>query len=284
MTPLIVDAFTKVPYGGNAAGIVLLEREYPPDGEMLALAAKLGLSETAFILARADGVFSLRYFTPAAEVELCGHATVASFYALLQWGYVQTGHAYTARTLAGEVSVNIDTDGCVWMDMAPPQELGGLNGSDAEALYAMFGLKPDDAGCLEPAIVNTGLPDIMMPVKNREILASLRPDFAAISDLSKRLNVTGVHVFALGADAVTAYVRNFAPLYDIDEEAATGTSNGALTHYLYRRGLVKPEAVNVFVQGEAMGRPSEIRSRLTLDGTDIRIRIGGYAAMRAQAE
>lgn len=77
---------------------------------------------------------------------------------------------------------------------------------------------------------------------------------------------------------MTAYVRNFAPLYDIDEEAATGTSNGALTYYLYRRGLVKPEGVNVFVQGEAMGRPSEIRSRLLPNGE--KIRVGGFAAMR----
>lgn len=278
MTAYIVDAFTKVPYGGNAAGVVLLEREYPPESEMLAMAAKLGFSETAFILPQADGSFTLRYFTPTAEVELCGHATVASFHALLQWGRIAPGRAYTAHTRAGEISVDIGMDSCVWLDMAPPQELGGLDAHDTQALYAMFGLTPDDVGALEPAIVNTGLPDIMMPVKSRAALAALRPDFAAISALSERLRVTGVHVFAPGDEAVTAYVRNFAPLYDIDEEAATGTSNGALTYYLYRRGFVKPERVNVFVQGEAMGRPSEIRSRLLPEGE--KIRVGGFAAMR----
>lgn len=280
VTAYIVDAFTKAPYGGNAAGVVLLQREYPPEEEMLALAAKLGFSETVFVLPAADGAFSLRYFTPAAEVELCGHATVAAFHALLQWGKIETGHAYRAQTPAGAISVDIGADGCVWLDMAPPRELGGLDERDTAALYAMFGLNASAAGALKPAIVTTGLPDIMMPVKSREALAALRPDFAAISTLSKRLNVTGVHAFALDDRAVTAYVRNFAPLYDIDEEAATGTSNGALTYYLYRRGLISAETVNVFLQGEAMGRPSEIHTRLFQNGDEIMIRVGGHAAMR----
>lgn len=280
MTPYIVDAFTTVPYGGNAAGVVLLERDYPPESEMLGLAARLGFSETAFILPRSDGGFSLRYFTPVAEVELCGHATVASFHALLQWGKLTPGRSYTVNTPAGEIAVDIGADGCVWLDMAPPRELGGLTERDTAALYAMFGLEASADSPYKPAIVTTGLPDIMMPVASREQLAALQPDFAAISALSERLRVTGVHAFAPGDGAATAYVRNFAPLYDIDEEAATGTSNGALTYYLYRRGRIKPEAVNVFVQGEAMGRPSEIRSRLFTDGAGVKIRIGGFAAMR----
>ena len=77
------------------------------------------------------------------------------------------------------------------------------------------------------------------------------------------------------------HCRNFAPLYGIDEESATGTSNGALTYYLYRRGLVSPGKTNLFVQGEAMGKPSKIYSRLTenADGS-VSIRIGGSAVVR----
>lgn len=280
MTPYVVDAFTEVPYGGNAAGVVLLERDYPPEAQMQALAAKLGFSETAFILPLTEDAFSLRYFTPAAEMDLCGHATVASFHALLQWGKIAAGRAYSAKTLAGEISVDVSADGCVWLDMAPPQEFGELAEWDEAALYAMFGLKPNEDKQWKPSIVSTGLSDIMMPVKNADALANLRPDFAAISALSKRLNVTGVHVFTLDDCAVTAHVRNFAPLYDIDEEAATGTSNGALTYYLYRHGRIKPEEVNVFVQGEVMGRPSEIRTRLFLEDAEVKIRVGGHAAMR----
>ena len=72
---------------------------------------------------------------------------------------------------------------------------------------------------------------------------------------------------------------SYAPLYDIPEECATGTSNGALTYYLYRHGMVQPEQENVFLQGEHMHRPSEIRSRLYADGDTVTVRVGGRAVM-----
>ena len=84
-------------------------------------------------------------------------------------------------------------------------------------------------------------------------------------------------MFCPGRDGVTAWCSNYAPLYDIPEECATGTSNGALTYYLYLRGDVKPEQENVFLQGEHMGRPSEIRSLLYEKDGAVTVRIGGRA-------
>ena len=103
-------------------------------------------------------------------------------------------------------------------------------------------------------------------------------DEPAVTALSRRYDVTGVHMFCLG-DGCTAYCSNYAPLYDIPEECATGTSNGALTYYLYRHGMVQPEQENVFLQGEHMYRPSEIRSRLYADGDTVTVRVGGRAVM-----
>lgn len=280
MTPFILDAFTQIPFGGNAAGVVLLDAEYPPESEMKALAARLGFSETAFVRPLPDGSVQLRYFTPTDEVELCGHATVASFHLLTLRGITQAGQSVLAHTKAADINVDIREDSSVWLDMAPPQELGELTDEDCAALYAMYGLTEADAGALRPAMVSSGLPDIMMPVKNRDTLAALKPDMAAIAALSKKLDVTGVHVFTLGGDGVTAYVRNFAPLYGIDEEAATGTSNGALSFYLYRRSLLRPDRVNRFIQGEAMGRPSEIQSILYDRGGEVTVRVGGHAVLR----
>lgn len=280
MKPYIIDAFTDVPFGGNAAGVVRIDGEYPPASDMLALAKELGFSETAFIKKLADSIVQLRYFTPTDEVELCGHATVASFWGLLQWGDIESGRSYTGRTLAGDLNIDVSAEGAVWLDMAPPRELGELSDADTAALYGMYGLTIADANELRPAIVNTGLPDILMPVKSRSLLETLRPDFSAITELSRRLDVTGVHVFAPGDAEVTAYVRNFAPLFGIDEEAATGTSNGALTFYLYNRARIKPGDLNRFIQGEAMGRPSEILSRLSLSGDSALVRIGGRAVIR----
>ncbi|MDD5919088.1 MAG: PhzF family phenazine biosynthesis protein [bacterium] len=278
MKPYTVDAFTDVPLGGNPAGVALFEGALPEEAEMRRIAAEVGYSETAFLHRIAEDRFKVRYFTPVEEVALCGHATVGSFSLLLQKRLIESGRTYIAETGAGEIRVDV-SDGLVWLDMASPRELCTLSEADEASLAAMYGLSMSAFGTLRPAIVDTGLPDIMMPLGDPALLAALKPDMAAISALSEHLSVTGVHAFSLAEDAV--HCRNFAPLYGIDEESATGTSNGALTYYLYRRGLVSPGKTNLFVQGEAMGKPSKIYSRLTenADGS-VSIRIGGSAVVR----
>ena len=273
-----VDAFTDVPLGGNPAGVALFEGALPDEEEMRRVAAQMGYSETAFLRRIGPERFVVRYFTPVEEVALSGHATVGSFSLLLQKGLIEGGRTYIAETGAGDIRVDV-ADGLVWLDMASPRELGALSEADEAALLAMYGLPADAFGTLRPAIVDTGLPDIMMPLACPALLAALKPDMEAISLLSKRLSVTGVHAFACAEDAV--HCRNFAPLYGIDEESATGTSNGALTYYLYRRDLVVPDKTNLFVQGEAMGKPSKVYSRLTQgENGVVSIRVGGSAVVR----
>ncbi len=274
-----VDAFTDVPFGGNPAGVAIYDEALPTENEMRAVAAKVGYSETAFILPLDDESFRIRYFTPVEEVALCGHATVGSFSLMLKKGMIKEGRSYVAHTGAGDINVDI-SNGLVWLDMAQPNESMELPDDDAALLLEMYALPRDACGDLRPAIVNAGLPDIMLPLRDRALLARMEPDFAAISELSKKYEVTGVHACAFGAGA-TGYCRNFAPLYGIDEESATGTSNGALTWYLYRRGLVEPGKQNLFVQGEAMGKPSKIYSVLTFKaGNTPVIRVGGSAVVR----
>ena len=109
--------------------------------------------------------------------------------------------------------------------------------------------------------------------------------FKALSDLSARYEVVGVHAFTLDGDDATCHVRNFAPLYDIDEEAATGTSNGALTYYGYLNGFVKSGDDCRFVQGEKMKRPSVIESHIEVDADGgCLIRVGGGGVMLAEGE
>ena len=280
MTPHIIDAFTTVPFHGNPAGVVLIQGAYPPDVQMGALAQALGFSETAFVRPEGPDAFTLRYFTPTDEVDLCGHATVASFPGLWKWGLAAAGRRYLAKTRAGILGIDLEADGTVWMDMAPPQAVRSLSDEEAAALYAMFGLSPRDAGIFTPAIISTGLPDIIMPLSSRDRLSALAPDFPAITQFSNNIGVVGVHAFAPGEGNVTAFCRNFAPLYGIPEEAATGTANGALTFYLYQRDAIAPAAINRFIQGEAMGRPSQVYSQLLMDQGAVGIRIGGQAVIR----
>ena len=130
----------------------------------------------------------------------------------------------------------------------------------------------------------------MMPVGSCAELDGLNPDMKALSDLSAEYRVTGVHAFTVNCDDATAHCRNFAPLYDIDEEAATGTSNGALTYYFRLNGLLPDAGADGsvscrIVQGEKMDRPSVILTviREDADGGCL-IRVGGSAVLLAEGD
>ena len=282
----IVDAFTTQRFSGNQAGVALLsiEEPEPADAFCQALAAELKHSETAFVRPTGPDSFRLRYFTPEGEVDLCGHATIAAFTTLREAESLAPG-TYRASTLAGELSIQV-SEQAVWMDMAPPVEGRNFSPEETAELYAAYGLSTAD--CPEgfaPMVVSTGLQDILLPVSTAEALDRAEQNERAVTELSERYGVVGVHMFwpCLSEEAA-AHCRNFAPLYAIPEEAATGTSNGALTYYLYRRGKLAAGAENRFVQGEKMGKPSEILSRLTEGTEGIRVRVGGRAVLTLRAD
>ena len=275
----IADAFTETIFGGNPAGVVLLPdgSDFPSDALMVKTAAELRYSETAFIKRLSEKEFQIRYFTPAAEVDLCGHATIASFKVLLHAGIIHDNDTCLNHTLAGV-----------------------LNALDE--LYKVMGSSYDEQLAkgltLLPQMISTGLPDIMLPLVSLADLAALAPDMPALSALSARYEVTGVHAFTLDkagdADDALCHARNFAPLYDIDEEAATGTSNGALTYYGYLNGFVKDGDDCKIIQGEKMGRPSLILTHLDADcsadgceggtASACQIQVGGSAVILAEGE
>lgn len=286
----IVDAFTENFFGGNPAGVVILPEgeDFPSDEIMTKTAAELRYSETAFIKRLNDKEFNIRYFTPAAEVELCGHATIGSFKALLAGGYIEDNQAYINHTLSGTLNIDVK-NGFVLMDMAAPVKIGEISEHEKlRELYDIMGLDYDaekaEGVSMIPQLISTGLPDIMMPVSSLEVLDRIEPDFPALSKLSERYEVVGVHAFTVNCDDATCHVRNFAPLYDIDEEAATGTSNGALTYYGYLNGFVKSGDDCRFIQGEKMQRPSAILSHIEADGDNCSIQVGGSAVILAEGD
>ena len=237
---------------------------------MRLLAAELRYSETAFV--RRDGAaeFTVRYFTPAGEIDLCGHATIASFGVLFREGFVPAGTHCLNHTRAGDLEVVAGEQ--VMMQMASPQRVGGFEDPVllGDLLTAMGGLKSEQLGPWPAETFSTGLPDIILPLR----------DVATLQALSDRLDVVGVHAFAIGPDdAYTAHVRNFAPRYGIPEESATGTANAALTGYLYHHRVIGDGARCFFLQGEAMGRPSLIQTTLQLENGIPDIRVGGPCAI-----
>lgn len=269
----IVDAFADKPYSGNPAGMVFLGFEpFLDEAVCIRTAAELRFSETAFVRKITETEFAVRYFTPVCEAALCGHATVASFGYLRDKKLVGFGDMLV-HTKSGDIRVTVSKDG-IMLDMAEAKTLSVIEKNVSDELYRAFGLPSrESVNGLIPKIVSVGLTDILLPVAGIDELDSAKQDEDAIADLSKKLGVTGVHMFTIACDGYAAHTRNFAPLYGIPEECATGTSNGALFHYLSEYGLVS-SAVR-FIQGEAMGRPSVILAR----SENGRVRIGGNASV-----
>lgn len=281
----VADAFARQVFGGNQAGVVILgeEQDFPREGLMRKIAGEMKHSETAFVKRLSRDAFRVRYFTPVEEVALCGHATIGAFGVMYEEGVIGDGSylLYPGEPREEQEPLGIFVEHRnIWMDMASPRIVETLNRQQAMELYEAYGLEGGqelEAGLL-PAVVNTGLSDIILPVASAKALEGAVLDCRKVTELSRRYQAVGVHMFCLGdGGTVTACCRNFAPAVGIDEESATGTANGALTWYLYQNGLIQQEGECLFLQGEAMGKPSYIKSRLAVAGEAARIQIGGQA-------
>lgn len=269
----IVDAFTNQPFGGNPAGVVLLDGDtFPAEELMLKVAAELRYSETAFVHRLSPVEYHVRYFTPRAEVELCGHATIATFSLLHSLG--QANGRCLCHTLAGDL--HIEAGDKVMMQMAAPRIVKTI--ADADDIYRAVGLvgyRP----ALPVQVAYAGLADIMLPMPDVETLNNLKPDMDAVAAITDKHQAVSIHPFAITNDWHTAHVRDFAPLYGVPEESATGTANASLTHYLAAGGIIPRHGDFTFLQGETMGRPSVVSTRLNEN-----LYVGGTAYILAQGE
>lgn len=266
----VMSAFSKENKGGNKAGVVL-DRKNLTVQQKMGIAKKLGYSETAFVTSSEVADYKIEYYTPTDEVPLCGHATVATFSLLYHLNMLKKSD-YTIETKAGILRMKIDGDGMIFMEQNRPEYLDLL--------------EPDAfADCLQVdwiskkypiQVVTTGLKDIIMPIDSVKHLAGLDPDFKVMENISRELEVVGVHAFALtkGEEAI-AICRNFAPLYGIDEESATGTANCALASYLFKHYGKKERYI--FEQGYNLNQVSRIVVNVVEENGEIQeIFVGGY--------
>lgn len=279
-----LNSFAKSIEGGNPAAVVL-NADALSENDMKKIAGIIGFSETAFIMKSNKADFKVRFFTPTEEVDLCGHATVGVFSLLLSLGKVKPG-VYTQETRAGILKVEANKDMSIIMNQTTPSFYEIISKSEiADSLnITTAGIQED----LPVQVVSTGLRDIIVPIKNIEILKSIRPDFDKVSAVSRKYNSTGYHLFTFetvnGADA---HCRNFAPLYGISEESATGTSSGALASYLFNHDKITPKTAEniVFEQGYTMKKPSEIIVSLKIhDKNIIEVKVGGKALNLSEIE
>jgi PhzF family phenazine biosynthesis protein len=264
-----LKAFPKTIFGGNFAGVVM-DADNLDKHQMQQIATDVGYSETAFVSRESNAKFTVLFFTPKAQIDLCGHATIATFHLMRERGVITDGH-YIQKTNVGDLEVHVLEDQ-VFMEQQLPQFFETLWLGEVEACFYN-----DDfiETSLPIQVVSTGLKEIFVPVKSVDQLNSLTPNFERIMKLSIQYDVIGMHLFALDQE-VDAYGRNFAPQVGIDEESATGTSSGALACYLHK--YVQPKKEFILRQGYSMNAPSEIFVHLESDNKIIqKVWVGGNA-------
>ncbi|WP_027482945.1 PhzF family phenazine biosynthesis protein [Deinococcus pimensis] len=276
----IVKAFTSGDVGGNPAGVVL-DADDLSSADKQAVAARVGLPETAFVSKSDVADFKLEFFTPVRQIAHCGHATIATFSLLVQRGRLSS-RSSSKETIDGTRRIVLDGEQ-VFMEQAAPKYTSLRRTSVAEEeVLASLGLEPSQLiRGHRPVVVNTGNSFLLVPVETDATLASVTPDFAAIERISDALDLIGYYAFTRDVRSPVHDVaaRMFAPRYGILEEAATGMAAGPLAAYLYDIMNVKQDVLLV-AQGLHMAAPSpstlEVRVEAR-DGQVVGLMAGGYA-------
>ncbi|PRY21656.1 PhzF family phenazine biosynthesis protein [Pseudosporangium ferrugineum] len=260
-------AFSADPSGGNPAGVVL-DASALTDDEMLAIAAGVGYSETAFLTEeRGGGVFRVRYFSPLAEVPFCGHATVGTAVALADRRGPGT---YVFVTNAGEVPVTVDEHRRATLTSVATR-VAELPEDDLEQLLGALGWVSDDLDdSLPPRVAYAGAYHPIVAVRTRHRLAGLDYDVPALKALMERRGWTTVQlVWREGEDRFD--VRDPFPVGGVYEDPATGAAAAAFGGYLRDLWLVAGDAVIELSQGADMGRPGHLTVTLTPGEPGVRV-------------
>ncbi len=265
----LLKAFTQNPAEGNPAG-VLLDAEGLSEAAMLKIAADLGFSESAFVFPSEKADFRVRFFTGQEEVNLCGHATLATVHALQEAGRVPKIGKVVQETKVGLLELECFEDGRIVMTQAEPEFLE-LE-VDREVVARLLGLTVSDLGDWPIRLVSTGTPKLMIPIKSLATVLAIRPDLEGIKDFCRETGAKGFYPFtAETRDEADFHARQFNPLAGINEDPITGVAAGALGAYLREFGLSDKREF-VVEQGFSMGKPG----RIFVD-VQGKVKVGGYA-------
>jgi len=253
-----VDAFTDKPFSGNPAAVCLL-KEPAEAAWMQNVAREMNLSETAFLYREAEG-FNLRWFTPALEVDLCGHATLASAHILWRTGMLTPGEPARFFTRSGILTAKRSGSGIEMDFPATPDEPSETPSALAEALGTT------------PMYVGKSKFDYLAEVESEEIVRDLQPDFGLLKAFAVRGFIVTSAASSSGFDFVS---RFFAPGAGIDEDPVTGSAHCCLGPY-WKRKMAK----DTFTAYQASPRGGVVQVRMTGD----RVLLGGEAVTIWQGE
>ncbi len=289
-----VDAFTTRVFAGNFAGVVL-EADGLTDTQMQMIAREKNLSETAFVLQpttkKAD--MQIRWFTPAAEVPLCGHATIASFHVLAQEGLAgmktEGQHFFRLQTKSGILAVRVEKNfHGITVELELPMPNFHAKKSIPASMLDALGIGSGDVEAKMPVVFDSYL---YIPLKKLAKLGTMKPNFQQLANTSRSAKVLGVCLFTLETVEKQSAVhsRFFAPAVGINEDPVTGSANGPLGVYLHQyassagfsvasRELSDGRIEYVGEQGDEVDRPGRVKIRLTVGQRGVeKVSIAGEA-------
>lgn len=308
-----VDAFTTKPFSGNPAGVIT-EADGLTIETMQKIAGDMNLSESAFVTIpeSKNTSFRIRYFTPSEEVDLSGHVTIATCFALIEEGRIPLLDGVTRvnlETNIGIMPIDIhfhkdrctglsacDSDNCVALSVGgkhtgilekimmhqPIKQYRQSNipiGEIADILGVEGGEISKTGLPLE--IISTGLEQLMIPVKSKETILNMHPDLIKLGVINRKFKIHTNHIFTLdtfSSDCV-AYSRHFAPAVGMWEDPATGTASAGLGTYLMRHGVITSDSI-IMEQGNDIECLARILVEIDQDSLETGfVRIGGLAAI-----
>ena len=289
---LLVDAFCDQAFAGNPAGVVL-DGEGLSDAAMQKVARELNASETAFAVGIGPKHARLRYFTPACEVNYCGHATVAALSALVWENRVDLGEEpleLTLQTKAGVLSARLHPHPYYGVEVVQTQ---------AKPLFADFGYSLDLLGAvlgLESYQIPAGWPlgraytglwALVVPVASADAMRAAKPDFVALAQLNEKLGCASTHLYTFQGER-QILCRDFSPAVGVNEDPVTGSASGATAALLVKENAVKrtpPTTIVQMEQGANLGRPGRVRIEVDHEDSEVRaVRMAGTAVLSLRGQ
>ena len=289
-----VDAFTEKPFYGNPAGIVF-DSDSLKDEDMIKIAGELNpVSATAFLFKQGTNEthIRVRFFTPVTEESQCGHATIATYFALE--GTKRRMFSAPKTTImqemkAGTLPVDVYAkNGKIdYVLMSQGKPVFFKKDLDAQAIANILGIKKE-------AITKTGYPledvstgrnKLMVPIDNLKTLGEVKPNFPAMIEYCRKVDTTGFHLFTFETfeKGSTVSTRHFAPIAGVNEDPVTGNSNAAMGAYFVKRGILpvkQNEVTFTSEQGYHMGRPGKLIVKIETVGNEItKVQVGGKAVV-----
>lgn len=277
----IVNAFTMSAFNGNATGVVI-DSVGLTDDEMSKIAKDLKQHETVFVKKMDVNRYSTRFFTDKGEIDLCGHATIATFYALAKEEYILPIERGTVDIIQhsrlGKIPVKIEYRDEEVLGVSMLLDVKEIETSvTKEEMTKVLGISPEDMDLQNKNLpikkLTSGICDIVVPIKDRETLSKISLNYDLATEMVKREEALSILALTT-RDGKTVYSRTFSPGLGIEEEPASGTSALATLKYLRDLGLAKDKIESA--QGTSFGRIGSATAEYIEESGKIKVTGGGF--------